>query len=81
MMPAIAVVGIPGPRWLPPLPLPVFVLWPFVPLGLGLAKLLDRGRPAAALKLRAALQLFCSMRGLAIDVDTSDQTQVWIRFL
>jgi hypothetical protein len=81
MMPALALLGVRGPRWLPPLPLPLFLLWPLVPLGLGLARILRRGRPAEAWRLRAALRMFRELRGLAIDVDTSDHTQVRIRFL
>ncbi len=81
MMPALALFGIPGLRWLPPIPLPLFLLWPFVPVCLGMAKLLDRDRPAEAAKLRAAMQVFRELRGLTIDVDTADHRQVRIWFV
>ncbi len=81
MMPALALVGIPGPRWLPPLPIPLFLLWPFVLVCLGLARLLDRQRPAEAATLRMAMQVFRELRGLTVDVDTTDHKQVRIRFV
>ncbi len=81
MMPALALVGIPGPRWLPPVPIPLFLLWPFVPVCLGIARLLDRNRPAEAAKLRTAMQVFRELRGLTIDVDTADHKQVRIWFI
>jgi hypothetical protein len=81
MMPALALVAIPGPRWLPPLPLPLFLLWPLVLICLGLARLLDHDRPGEAAKLRTAMQVFRELRGLTIDVDTSDRRQVRIRFV
>ena len=78
MMPVLALVGIPRWRWLPPIPIPLFVLWPLVPLGFGLAKLLDHARPVEADKLRIGLQLFCELRGLSISVDTADHKQlIW----
>jgi len=81
MMPTLGLVGIPGPRWLPPIPIPLFLLWPFVLVCLGFARLLDRDRPAEAAKLRTAMQAFRELRGLAIDVDTADHKQVRIRFV
>jgi len=81
MMPTVALVAIPGPRWLPPLPLPLFLFWPIVWLCLGLAKLLNHDRPVGAAKLRTAMQTFRELRGLAIDVDTSDHKKVRVRFV
>ncbi len=81
MMPILGLIAIPGPRWLPPLPIPLFLLWPFVLFSLGIARLLDRDRPAEAAKLRTALQVFRELRGLTIDVDTADRKQVRIRFV
>ncbi len=81
MMPALALIGIPGPRWLPPVPIPLFLLWPFVLLCQGIARLLDRDRPAQAAKLRTAMQAFRELRGLTIDVDTADHKQVRIRIV
>lgn len=81
MMPTFAFIGFRGPRWLPPLPLALFLLWPLVPLGLGLARLMERVRPDEAMKLRAALHVFRELRGLSVDVDTADHTKVRIRFV
>jgi hypothetical protein len=80
-MPVLGLIGIPGPRWLPPIPLPLFLLWPVVPLGLGVAKLMDTARPIEAARLRTATQVFLQLRGLSIDVDTADHKQVRIRFV
>jgi hypothetical protein len=80
MMPALALVGIRGPRWLPPLAIPLFLLWPLVPLCLGMARLLQGQRPSRAVKLRSAMQLLRELRGLAIDVRTRDH-KVRIRFV
>ena len=81
MMPVLALVGLPGPRWLPPVPIPLFLLWPLVLACLGLAKLLDRARPEQAEKLRTAMQAFRGLRGLTIDVDPADQKPIRIRFV
>ena len=80
-MPTLALVGIAGPRWLPPIPIPLFLLWPFVLVCLGLARLLGRDRPAEATKLRTAMQVFRELRGLSIDVDAVDHKQVRIWFV
>ncbi len=81
MMPAIGLIGIPRLRWLPPIPIPLFLLWPFALVCLGIARLLDRNRPAEAAKLRTAMQAFRELRGLTIDVDTADHRQVRIWFV
>lgn len=81
MMPALALIGIPGPRWLPPLPLPLFLLWPLVLIGQGITRLFERSQSSRAAKLRNALEVFGELRGLAIAVDTADHKQVRIRFI
>ncbi len=81
MMPALGLIGIPGPRWLPPVPIPLFLLWPFVLVCLGIARLLDRDRPDEATKLRIAMQAFRELRGLTIDLNTADHKQVRIWFV
>ncbi len=81
MMPALGLIGIPGPRWLPPIPIPLFLLWPFVLVCQAIARLLSRDRPAEAAKLQTALQAFRGLRGLSIDVDTADHKQVRIWFV
>ncbi len=80
MMPALALIGIPGPRWPPPVPIPLFLLWPFVLLCQGIARFLDRDRPAESAKLRSAMQAFRELRGFTIDVDTANhkQVRIWI---
>ncbi len=81
MMPTLGLIGIPGPRWLPPIPIPLFLLWPFVLVCRGIARLLGRDRPAEAAKLRTAMQAFGELRGLTIDVDASNHAQVRIWFV
>ncbi len=81
MMPALALVGIPGPRWLPPIPIPLFLLWPLVLVCLGFARLLDRDRPAETAKLRTAMHVFRDLRGLTIDTNTADHKRVRIWFV
>ena len=80
MMPALALIGIPGPRWLLPVPIPLFLLWPFVLFCHGIARLLDRDRRAEAAKVRTAMQAFRDLRGLTIDIDTANhkQVRIWI---
>lgn len=80
-MPALVLVGIPGPRWLPPIPVPLFLLWPLVVICFGIARLLESGRPDAAAKLRTATQAFCELRGLTIDIDAAGHKRVRVRFI
>jgi len=81
MMPALGLIGIPGPRWLPPIPIPLFLLWPLVLVLLGIARLLERDRPDEAATLRTAMHVFRDLRGLSIDVDAADHKQVRIWFI
>ncbi len=81
MMPTLGLIEIPGRRWLPPIPIPLFLLWPFVLVCQGIVRLLDRDRPAEAAKLQTAMQAFRGLRGLTIDVDTANHKQVWIWFV
>jgi hypothetical protein len=81
-MPSLALVGIQRwPRWLPPVPVPLFLLWPFVPICFGLARLLEKERPEDAAKLRAAMHVFRELRGLSVHVDAADGKRVRIRFV
>lgn len=80
-MPALALVGLPGPRWLPPLPVPLFLLWPFLVICLGSAWILGKSRPVEAAKLRTVLEAFRQLRGLAIEVETTEQKPVRIRIV
>jgi hypothetical protein len=80
-MPTLALVGIPGPRWLPPVPVPLFLVWPLLPVCLGVAWLLERGRRDEGRLLRVVVAAFCQLRGLAINVDATDTKPVRIRFI
>jgi len=80
-MPALALIGIPGPRWMPPIPLPLFLLWPIVPVLMGAAMLMKRRRPIAAQKLWFATRMFCELRGLRIDTNAGDHRSLRIRLV
>jgi hypothetical protein len=73
-MPSFVLIGIPGPRWLPPFPLPVFLLRPLVWLLQGIAWLFRIGT------LWIAMRIFYELRGLVIWVDTADhkQVRIWV---
>jgi hypothetical protein len=81
VIPSLVLVGMPGPRWVPPLPLPLFLLWPLVPLGLGLAGLMRLGGSRKAETVRTAALMCCHLRGLTIDVRSADRERVHIRFV
>lgn len=81
MMPAFALIGIPGPRWVPPVPLPLFLLWPLVLICLGLAGLMVKVRPDESEKLRTIMMVFGELRGLAIDIETANHKPVRIWFV
>jgi hypothetical protein len=73
-MPSLVLVGIPGPRWLPPVPVPLFLLWPLVLLCQGGAWLVRSE------KLWFAMRVFWELRGLVVWVDTRDhkQVRIWV---
>lgn len=81
MMPSLALVGLSRPRRLPPLPVPLFLLWPLVLFCLAIARLLQRDRPMHAARLRAAMQVFRELRGLSVDLDIAEHRQLRIRFV
>ncbi len=81
MMPTFGVVRFQGHRWVPPVPLPLFLLWPFAVVCLGTARLLDRSKPVEADKLRAAVHVFRELRGLSIEVDAAHGKQVRVWFV
>lgn len=80
-MPAFALIGIPGPRWLPPFPLPLFLLWPLVPVSFAMAVLMKRTRPDDAKRLWFATRMFCELRGLSIHTNTGDHRTLRIRLV
>jgi hypothetical protein len=81
MMPSIGLIAVSGPRWLPPFPVPLFLLWPLVPLCFGIARLMNASRPDDAARLRIAMHAFCQLRGLIVDVETADNKSVRIRLV
>lgn len=81
MMPSLALIAIPTLRWFPPIPLPVFLLWPLVLFCLGVAKLIERERPEQAEILRTAMQAFRDLRGLSIDIERPNEKSVRIWFV
>jgi hypothetical protein len=74
MIPTFALIKIPGPRWLPPIPLFLFLLWPVVALFLGLAVLMKRSQPETAKKLWIGTRMFCDLRGLSIHTNTGNHS-------
>lgn len=71
MWPSLLIVGVGRRRWLP-LPLPLFLLWPFLLLGwlvFGVGRLVTRewrAEPALA-GMYGVLMLWSHLRGLRID--------------
>jgi hypothetical protein len=81
MMPSFVLVDLPRSRWLPPLPVPLFLLWPSVWFCRGVARMLDREKPAEAHTLRAAMDVFRELRGLTLDVDSAGHQPVRVWFI
>lgn len=79
-MPKMALVGFPHLDWLPPLPIPLFPFWPLAWLVSGVARLIERERPAHAETLRAAIDVFRELRGLTIDVQRKDERSIRVWF-
>ena len=86
MMPAIALVAFgSGMRW--PIPLPLILLWPLVGLALALTAVARRAcrRPGPTARnvalAHGALLAFCHLRGVEVDVHTSDGTRVYLRLI
>ena len=86
MIPALAIIGF-GRKRMIPLPVPFFLLWPFIVLALavvGLASWLTRRqrtvRSGLAVAKIALLAMF-HLSGLRVDVRSHDQTNVYFRFI
>ena len=74
MMPTIILMSLPGPRWLPPVPIPVIFLWPVIWLCQGIAWFFRSER------LWIAMRVFCELRGLDVRINTADhkQVRIWV---
>ena len=84
MIPAVAVVGFAPPgRGFFPLLFPLVLLWPLIGLGLGATASIERiasGGPTPTVSsLESALQAFCHLRGLEIDLRSARGQRVRIR--
>lgn len=86
MLPTLGLVRIGNRRWTIPLPLPVFLVWPFVLLALGgvwISRGLIASREGDVSKLAIAqtglLGLFY-LSGLSVDVHAKDGTRVLVWF-
>jgi len=83
-MPALAWIAIgTGKLW--PIPVPIFLLWPVIWLALaatGLARAAYRRPGSIGLMLASANQALLAigqLRGLAVDIQGSDGTRIFIR--
>ena len=78
-MPTFLLIGIPRPRWLPPLPLPLFLLWPVALGGHAFHRALRGRDPDRAARARVAVEAFEQLRGLSIDIETGGQRalRIW----
>ena len=80
-MPALLLIELPGPRWLPALPVPLFLLWPLLLIVRGAARIRERNHPVDAAMVRGFLQMLRDLRGLEIDVNTPGRRPVRIRLV
>ena len=85
MIPVIGLIRIGKARWTVPLPLPVFLAWPFVLVALARVTLTERlvNRRSTHSKLtmaRGGLSVLCQLSGLKIDVRSTDGSRVFVWF-
>ena len=85
MLPAIGLVRIDKARWTVPLPLPIFLAWPFVLVALSGVAVAERLAPTRSThsKLtiaRDGLVVLCHLSGLKIDLRSTDGSRVFIWF-
>ena len=86
MIPALAIIGF-GRKRMIPLPVPFFLLWPFILLALavvGVASRLTRRQHAARSGLavaKTALVAMFHLSGLRIDVRSREHDNVYFRFI
>lgn len=85
MMPALGLIAIgSGGRRAFPIPIPLILIWPLVGLGfvvVGLAHVVWRKPGPKLVGARTALLAFCQLRGLKVDVHSSDDKRVLIWFV
>ncbi len=88
MMPALGLIAFGSrKRWPVPLPIPVILLWPLILLGLagvflvqGILRLSGSSSTLVAAGKTGSMT-FCQLRGLKVDVRSSDGTRVLIWFV
>ncbi len=83
MIPAIGLILIGRARWTVPLPLPIFLAWPFVLVALGGVTLAERiiGRRetrGGLTMVHGGLSALCQLSGLRVDVRATDGTRVFV---
>ena len=82
MIPIVGLIRVGKARWVP---LPVFLVWPFVPVALGAVAVTERlvSSPSTLSKLtmvRGGLLALCQLSGLKIDVRSTDGSRVFVWF-
>jgi len=79
--PSVALVGIGIRSWRPILPIPVFLLWPIVALGLAILALVELvwGRPVRLASLVGAG--VCQLHGLKVDLETARGRRAFVWML
>ena len=84
MIPSLGVVLIGGPRWVLPLPLPIFLVWPFVVIAFGGVTLAQRlvSRQGASFSrlavVRVGLLALFQLSGLRVNVRSTDGARIFV---
>ncbi len=83
MIPAIGLILIGGAGWTVPLPLPIFLAWPFMLVALGgvtlAERVVDRHDTRGGLTMmHGGLSALCQLSGLRIDVRSTNGTRVFV---
>ena len=85
MIPTVGLLTLGTTRWWVPVPLPVFLVWPFVLVVLGtlaVGKQLARGKTALRITTAyIALRTFCQLSGLDVSLQTVDDFRMRLRLL
>ena len=79
MIPVLALVQVRrGARWWPTLPLPLFLLWPLIPLVVLIAGIVGGSQPGAhrlrrvGVGMRTAVEVMAAVSGLGVAVSSAD---------